>query len=301
MCPPRGPGRPGLTLLILFPLLCCQAGPSFAQLLHLDEIPWQAPADSTSQLALVVGADRFFDPRFDWTVNRLLLTVVLPGGEDGIFFVRMPHLTFDSGAEPAASRWPEILGEETPANWPSSSRVKSFGQLEVGSVSRVALPGLGGLQFGTALGLPVGVDKLYPFSSTSLPLRGELRKAVPVGRRWWIQARGGYLLNMDSGKSELSSDAFASGTHLGFDLAWYRGRGSRLLLTADLAERNGRRSRLVGLQWWGGWTDDGSLGIRVAKELEDGTDRPASWYLGLAWRFDSPAHRPGAAPVKPKR
>ncbi len=301
MNPVRGSGRPGRALLALLLFLCCPAGPASAQLLHLDEIPWQAPADSTSRLALVVEADRFFDPRFDWTVNRLLLTVVLPGGPDGIFFVRMPHLTFDSGAESAASRWPGILGEETPATWPYSSRVKSFGQLEVGSVSRVALPGLGGLQLGTALGLPVGVDKLYPFSSTSLPLRGELRKIAPVGRRWWVQARGGYLLNMDSGKSELSSDAFASGTHLGIDLAWYRGPGNRLLLTADLAERNGRRSRQVGLQWWGGWTDDGSVGIRIAKELEDGTDRPASWYLSLAWRFDSPSHRPGVAASKPKR
>jgi hypothetical protein len=282
------------------------AGPAHAQILHLDPIPWQAAADSTSRLALVAEVDRFIDAETDWSLNRLLLTVVLPGGQAGTFFLRMPHLTFDTGAEPAAVRWPGILAAETDSTWPYSSRVKSFGQLEVGATGPLTLPLLGRLTYGTALGLPIGVDRLYPFSSTSLPLRLEARKTAGLPGPLAVSLDAGYLVNMDSGKDDLDAAAFPSGHRLGMRLHWYQGRGSRVEIGADLHERTGRRSVLAGLGWWVPWTPDGSLGLKIGKELAGGQDRPASWYFTMAWRFDSPRYRPGvekpaAAGKKPGR
>lgn len=297
-----------MTRLLVWSLLAAWLlpGPARAQILHLDPIPWQAAADSTSRLALVAQVDRFLDADTDWSLNRLLLTVVLPGGQAGTFFLRMPHLTFDTGSEPAAVRWPGILAAQTDSTWPYSSRVKSFGQLEVGATGPLTLPLVGRLTYGAALGLPIGVDRLYPFSSTSLPLRLEARKMAGLAGPLQISCDAGYLVNMDSGKEDLDPAAFPSGHRLGLGLHWYHGRGSRVQIGADLHERTGRRSVLAGMEWWVPWTPDGSLGLRVAKELAGSADRPASWYFTVAWRFDSPGYRPGvekpaAAGRKPGR
>ena len=46
--------------------------------------------------------------------------------------------------------------------------------------------------------------------------------------------------------------------------------------------------------WRVAWTPDGSLGVKVARELQGTLHGPAAWYFTLAWRFDSPGRRPAA-------
>ena len=39
---------------------------------------------------------------------------------------------------------------------------------------------------------------------------------------------------------------------------------------------------------WFPWGQAGSLGFKVAAELQGTLDRPAAWYFTLGWRLDSP-------------
>ncbi|MEN8005968.1 MAG: hypothetical protein ABFS42_03095 [Candidatus Krumholzibacteriota bacterium] len=282
--------RPRWVFLFLALFLFLPGGAK-AQIMHLDAIPWFTPADSTSRLALVVEINRFHDPKFDWNLNRILLTTVLPAGDDGAFFLRLPHLTFDMGNTTLAGRWPWVIGEEGQNGWPNEKRTSSFGQIEVGVTGPVGLPLAGNVDYALALGLPSGSDRVYPFSSTSLPLRLELKKIVPLGEKTHLGLVAGYLSNMDSGKDYLTSAAFPSGFHLGASWDMYRGRGSRLGATYDFQDRDSRRSQLAGVQWWLPWGDSGSLGFKVARELQGTLDRPAAWYFTVAWRLDSTRHR----------
>jgi len=86
--------------------------------------------------------------------------------------------------------------------------------------------------------------------------------------------------------------AFPSGVHLGGVLNWYRGRGSRLAMSYDFHNREGRKSQLLGVQAWVPWTDDGSVGLKVARELQGTLDRPAAWYFTVSFRLDSNRYRP---------
>jgi hypothetical protein len=241
-----------------------------------------------------VEVNRFHDPKFNWNVNRIFLTAVLPAGDDATFFLRIPHLTFDTGDTSLASRWPWVIGEEGQNGWPYEKRISSFGQIEVGVTGPASLPLLGGLDYALALGLPVGSDKVYPFSSVSLPLRMELKKIIPLGRTTHLGFVAGYLSNMDSGGDYLTPSAFPSGYHLGSAVDLYRGRGRRFGLTYDFQDRESRQSQLAGVQWWLPWGADGSLGLKVGRELEGTLNRPAAWYFTLAWRLDSARYRMNA-------
>ena len=101
-------------------------------------------------------------------------------------------------------------------------------------------------------------------------------------------------MNMDSGKDLLNSTAFPDGWQLGAVFNWYRGRGARASLTYDLKNLDSRKSEVVGLQTWFPWTDDGSVGVKVARDLSGSEHRPALWYFSLSWRFDSEGRRPAA-------
>ena len=267
-----------------------------AQLPHLDPIPWYTPADSTSRLALVVDIDRFRDAKFDWDLNRVLLTAILPAGDDGVFFLRMAHMTFDTGGLSLRGRWPWVMGEGAEDGWPNEDRIASFGQIEAGINGPVKLPLVTWVNYGLALGLPSGSDRVYPFSSTSMPLRIELRKNLPLGRSTYLGLVAGYLSHMDSGKDFLDPSAFPSGYHLGASLDVFRGRGSRFLLSYDYHDRDSRRSQMAGAQLWLPWAENGSLGFKVAAEMQGTLDRPAAWYFTLAFRLDSPGHRIRALP-----
>ncbi len=269
------------------------ATPARAQLMHMDPIPFFTPADSTSRLALIVDVDRFSDAKFGWTMNRLLLTAVLPAGDDGTFFLRLPYLTFDSGDVWLGSRWPWVLGPDGRDGWPYEKRISSFGKIEVGVTGPLVLPVVRGIDYGLALGLPTGTDRVYPFSSQSLPFRIHLRK--PVVLKGGLQAglMVGYLAHMDSGKDFLDPFAFPSGYQFGASLASYGRRGSRWQLTWDYRKEGNRQSQLVGVQGWLPWTADGALGLKVSREIQGTLDRPAEWYFTVSWRLDSPKYRQG--------
>jgi hypothetical protein len=206
----------------------------------------------------------------------------------------MSHLGFDNGGRSALHRWPDISGPQEDFQWPTETSITSFGQPEVGATGPVALGGLTHWQYGVALGLPVGTDRLYPFASVSLPFRVALRKTFDLSVRSQLAATGTYLMNMDSGKDLLDESAFPNGWQLGLSYSWYRGRGSRLLATYDLKNLDGRKSEIVGLQSWWSWTDDGSVGVKISRDLSGSQHRPALWYFTVAWRFDSPSRRPAA-------
>lgn len=277
-------------------VLCGRSSPAAAQLLHLDPIPYTTPADSTSRLALVVDLDRFDDSKFGWNLNRILLTVVLPAGDAGTFFLRLPHLTFHTGEVSLGNRWPWVIGEEHRLNqdgWPNDKRLTGFGKIEIGATGPLVLPFVRGVDYGLALGLPTSNDRLYPYSSRSIPFRLGLRKPLVMGGGWQAGLSAGYLIHADSGGDDLDPFAFPSGHNFGASLAHYVGRGARWELTWDLRNESGRRSQLVGAQAWVPWSSDGSVGLKVAREIQGSLDRPAEWYFTLSFRFDSPKYRPG--------
>ena len=96
--------------------------------------------------------------------------LILPAGSGGTFFVRIPHVTFDKGDVPLFSRRPWVQGEALADTFWTERRVSSFGQLELGVNSLRRFPLLGETHYGGAIGLPVGTDRLYPYSSVSFPV-----------------------------------------------------------------------------------------------------------------------------------
>lgn len=272
-------------VLLLGAWFPCCAG---AQLVHLDPLPWSAPADSTSRLAMLVQVDRFQDSKFDWQVNRLLVTGILPAGEKATYFLRIPHVTFDTGRTPLFERWPWLQGPDADEDWPGEGRVASYGQLEIGVTGPLGLAGLQDMQFGVALGLPTGSDRLYPISSTSLPLRIELRKLLALTSYGGLALTGGLLAHMDSGKDYLVSDfAFHSGHHLGAALVWRGFAGGRFQLAYDYENRQGHRSQKASSELWWRWLGSSSIGFRATHEFQGTLDRPAAWIISLMVRLDS--------------
>lgn len=267
--------------------------PLHAQMLYLDDMPFFTPADSTSRLALVTEFNRFEDQKFGWSVNRLLVTMMLPAGEEAAFFVRMPFTSFDTGDVPLFSRWPWVQGISEEEGWPNGRRITSLGQPEIGVTGPTGLSFLPNWHYSAALGLPASTDRLYPFGSVSMPLRLELRKVIAWGSTKQIGLTMGYLENMDSAKDYLRGEmAFPSGVHLGGVLNWNRGRNSRLALSYDFHNREGRKSQLLGVQAWFPWTVNGSVGLKAARELQGSLDRPAAWYFTISFRLDSNKNRP---------
>lgn len=303
------PGRPAALLVAAAgaAALAAAVPAARAQLPHLDPLPWTSPADSTSRLALVVQVDRFADRGTDWAADRVMLTALLPAGAGGVWFLRLPYLSFDTAQLAVPARWPGTIGTDQPPRWPGSARLDGFGQLEVGTTGQLGLAGPGAWQYGLALGLPTGQNALYPWSSTSLPVRLQLRRDLRPGGPWHLWVGGGYLLHVDAGGDRLDETAFPNGWQAGAELALLRGRGSSWRLTGAWEDRNTRRSLQVGAQVWLPWTATGAVGLRAARELEDADDRPARWWFTLAWRFDSPrradaagsgaAAMPGARPA----
>lgn len=277
-------------------LLALGAGGAAAQLPHLDPLPWFAPVDSTSRQALIVDLERFGDGVTGWVVNRTALTVTLPAGARGAWLLRASYVRFDPGSLPLLTRWPTARGTEAAEDWPGETVGNGFGPLEAGVITPLRLPLLGGTSFGAALGLPTGSNRLYPFSSTSMPLRLHLRRGFGEGRsRLWAHA--GTLFHLDATGDDLADDAFPSGHLVGLEAAWYRGRGSRLSLGFDLEDRDGRGSRLVTAAAWFPWRDSASVGLRLRWEVAGEAHRPAAWYAGISVRLEGPRDLPADEPV----
>lgn len=258
-----------------------------AQLPHLDALPWPSPADSLSRLSFVVEGDRFLDKASDWSVNRLMLTATIPAGQRAAWFVRMPYLTFDSAGLSAAERWPHTVGEDQEPGWPHGSRLDGFGQIEVGAVGRARLPLVGPSRYGLALGLPTGQNGLYPWSSTSLPLRLQVQRLVVPGRVWSFWLGGGFLAHMDASGDDLSDAAFPGGWQADAELAAALPGGRLWRFGTCWQDREGRTSLLASAEAQFPWAVGGAVGLRVARELADAADRPAQWYFTAIWRFDA--------------
>lgn len=301
----------GVCCLAFCLVLLGGAGAARAQLPHLDPIPWHTPADSTSRLALTVDLQRFTDDHTGWNANRILLTAILPAGDKGTFFLRIPHQTFDTGGLDLEGRWPWVLGEEAPEGWPHEDRISSFGQIEIGANGPLRLPLMGAGDFGVALGLPMGSDRVYPFSSKSMPLRLALRKPIRLGERRLLHLVGAYLKPTGSGRDFLGDEAFPGGYHLGADFDWYLGKGGRLGVGYDRHDREGRIADLVSARVTIPWSGAGAIGLEAVRELAGTLDRPAAWQFSLSWRLNSGRYRsghetppeviPGTLPDEPSR
>ncbi len=293
--------RLGITVLgALLLLTVVLTDPLHAQMLYLDDMPFSTPADSTSRLALKADFSRFEDQKFNWSVNRLLISIMLPAGEEGSFFIRMPFTSFDTGNVGLFSRWPWVQGISEDEGWPNGQRITSLGQPEIGATGPTGFSFLPQWYYSVALGLPVGTDRLYPFGSVSMPLRLEMRKIIPWGASKQIGLTVGSLINMQSAKDYLDGEeAFPSGPHVGGVLNWFQGRGSRLTLSYDFYSKNGRKSQILGVEAWTSWTDDGSVGFKVARELQGSLDRPAAWYFTISFRLDSNSLRPSQEIIAP--
>jgi hypothetical protein len=291
---PRGAPRVARAVLPLFCLiLAAVASPVRAQLPHLDPIPWHTPADSTSRLAMVVDLQRTTDDHTGWNSNRILLTAILPAGDRGTFFLRIPHVTFDTGGLSLRGRWPWVLGEAAEGDWPGEDRPSSFGQMEVGVTGPLRLPLVGLSDYAIALGVPMGSDRVYPFSSTSIPLRLAYRKPVDLGGRRRLDLKGVYLKHMGSGKDFLDDSAFPGGWLLGASFDWYRGEGGRFGVAYDFQDREGRLSQIVAARLWFPWAQRSAIGLEVARELAGTLDRPAAWTFTVTWRLNSARYRSG--------
>jgi len=267
--------------------------PSAAQMMHLDDLPWFAAPDSTSRLAFVAEVGHFEDRKWGWEANRIMVTAILPAGDFARFYLRGSHVSFNAGDTPLLTRWPWIRGEEAEEDWPGGNKQSSFGSPEIGVTGPLEFSFLDHWQYGVGLGLPVGSDRIYPFGSTSLPLRIDLRKVFFADGPTNVTLTGGKLMHMSSGKKLLSEEAFPSGYRLGAAVHRYWGPGRSLILSWDYQYRQGAESHLPAVQGWLPWTDNGAVGARLACELAGTLDRPAQWYVSLMWRFDSPKYRPG--------
>ena len=267
-------------------ILIAFAGTARAQLPHLDPLPHFTPADSTSRLAAIFELDRNEDPEFDWSLNRLMVTAILPAGGRAAWFLRLPVMTFDTGQVPVADRWPWVIGDGVAPGWPHESIISGFGQIEVGATGPVGFWFFKEWRYGVGLGLPTGRNDLYPWSAGGMPLRLELRPGWALGGGKYLWLRGQAILHADATGNDLAPEAFPNGAQLGAEFAWYLGRGHRWTVGYDRDRREGRRSQMVTLAAWFPWTEKASVGLRVRAELQGTLDRPALWYFTLAFRFD---------------
>ena len=272
---------------------------ALGQLPHLDPLPWYAASDSTSRLALEIQLDRSLDKTTDWAANRVMLTVTLPAGERAAWFVRMPYVSFDTGGLGALERWPDAAGDEAPADWPGSARLDGFGQIEVGATTDLRLPLLGRSGLGLALGLPTGQNSVYPWSSTSMPMRLQLRRDVAPGGDAHLWLGGGLLMHADATGEVLGPGAFPGGWQLDAQWVLVRGHGSAWRAGATWEQREGRTSLLAAVERRFAWTREASFGVRAAREFADAADRPAQWILALVWRFDRSASQSSVSAPRP--
>ncbi|RKZ20147.1 hypothetical protein DRQ50_00310 [bacterium] len=276
----------GLAAVLLTLVLVVTAQPALAQLPYLDPLPHFTAADSTSRKAAIFDIDRNEDSATGWSLNRLLVTVVLPAGGRAAWYLRLPVMTFGREDLTVAQRWPGVIGEDEAPGWPHETSGSGIGQLEVGVTGPVGFGILEKWRYGFGMGLPTAGNDLYPWSAGGMPVRLQLRPGFDLGggRHLWLQ--GSYLMHLDASRETLTPEAFPNGIQVGAEYAWYRGRGRRWLLTWDWEDRDGRIGHMVGAAAWFPWTRSGSVGLRVRHELRGTEHRPAAWFFTVSFRFD---------------
>lgn len=233
---PAGGGWRPWPALCLFAVVLGAAVTGRAQLPPREPLPWEILASPAGRQALVLDAARFTDPQVGWRAQRLGFAAFWPRGPAGCLFLRTSWYALDTGEAPVTTRWPHLVvpGGETA---PGGDTAVGWGSPEVGWLSALRVDNHGVWQYAFAAALPLGRDELYPFASTSLPFRLQLRRTVRLGGRLEAGALTGLVVVLDSGRDRLQPAAYPGGTSAALDLVWRQ--SARHALTIALAAESG--------------------------------------------------------------
>jgi hypothetical protein len=262
-----------------------------AQLPPREPLPWEILASPAGRQALALDAARFTDPQAGWRAQRLGFAAFWPRGPVGCLFLRTAWYALDTGEASATTRWPHLAvpGDETA---PGGDTAVGWGSPEVGWLSALRVDSHGVWQYAFAAALPLGRDELYPFASTSLPFRFQLRRTVRLGGRLEVGALAGLVVVLDSGRDRLQPAAYPGGTSAALDLVWRQ--SARHALTIALAAESGGGALACqpSLAWRlpAGGRRELTLGLR--RDLAAAADRSYTTQAWLSWTI-----RP--APVAP--
>ncbi len=259
-----------VSVLLLLPALVS------AQIPVTDPVPWALLDDGP---AVRFTAERFDDGDSGWRAERLGLLSSIPFGAGHRFFLSWRHVAFSSDGLDVLERWPGLVGEDAPADWPGEDRSVGWGRPGFGVVGVTGMPLLGRTGFAVAAQLPLGSDALYPFSGRSLPLQFQLRRACGGSEGWRAGLRVGAVLHLDSPGDELSSEAFPTLTVWGGDLGWRGTDGRSLRLDARLVGGGGAHSSVLSLRFEVPAGGASRFFLAAARELAD--DEARAWRTGF--------------------
>ncbi len=289
----RRPGRGGRVLAHLAALsaLCLTAAEAPGRLLVHEPPPWLALEPSAGGRQLRVTLFRFDDARTGWRGRGLSVCGVLAAGGRGAVFLRLPYLGLDTGAARHFARWPELAGEALPEGWPGESINAGFGAPEIGYASALSLPLIGAMQAAVTGGLPIGRDALYPFSSTSMPVRLQLRKQVALGAAWRAALLTGRTMSIDSARDRFDAAAYPSTLIVGAGLELNHGarRGGALDWRGEQSSH--AVSSRLSLCWRFPAGPQSSLELRAEREFAGADERACDSQVAVtltAWG-DAPA------------
>jgi hypothetical protein len=293
----RRPGRlaAAAALLSLAVLGDPLVRPAACQMVCLEPLPWPQKGPDAVARALHVGVARSQDEKTRWLAHAVSLLGLTPVGDRSALFVRVQYLSLDTAGWAAVDRWPSLRGEKAVAEWPLESRSVGFGSPEVGVLSASDLPGVGRWGIGASIVLPFGRDVLYPFASTSLPIRLELRRTVSLGDAWAASVGGGRTSIIDSARDNLAAEAFPAMTLVSLDLerAWQAARWASVGWRGEWG--GGGRSSRICVRWRLPAKEGSAIALDVERELAGSADRAFGTRISLALVFSGTAREPEAA------
>jgi hypothetical protein len=245
-------------------------------------LPWHLLDEGPGGALLTLEAGRAQDPRTGWSARGLRVGGGLPRGS-GWLFLAFPLWSVDTGGLRAVSRWPELVspGEEA---WPGESAGAGAGNPELGLLAPTRLPLLGPAGCALAASLPFGRDALYPFASSGLTLRAQLRRrfGAPRGSGFALAAGGAVALNSANGR--LAAAAQAGGPGGVAELTVARPGGRALTLSLSHERGGGAQITLLGLVATLPAGRGRSVALAATRSLGPAHDRPYETRLALAWR-----------------
>lgn len=265
------------------------SGGAAAQIHHVAPVPWHALGGEDRPGGVDVFWQETSDHETGWRAERWGLTFLLPLGKQGLFFLRQDFVRFDSARRRVLDRWPDVQPEEQieatagDPRWPYERIVDGFGQPQLGLILPLRIPPAHGGHLGLAAGLPIGNDRLYPYSSGCLPLSCDWRGAVPAGSLQ-VAGRVGFEHTFSSSGDELSDIAFPGGWRYGLELGHAPGRvrGASVAWAArELDDR--RHERTLTLNGWLPLGEGHRVRLHVAHQFGGLGDRHADWMYGIAW------------------
>jgi hypothetical protein len=261
---------------------CGAVRSAWAQVPYLDPLPGLARADTSSGRALIFQYDRFDDEATGWSADRFGLTGLVAAGLRSRFFVRAHYLSFDTGQLDLLERWPQLAGE-VPEGWPGEHRLVGWTRPDVGLLGDLRASAVGEIEYGLAVGLPIGRDELYPLTAASMPVRLFLGKWVTLSGPWRTRLGLGRIWHLDSGRDLLQPGAFPSGAILDGALSWQPATRRSATLFWHEEFLDGHRSTRAGCQIWWPYAGEHALGLCWQRELAGRVDRPFASLLTLSW------------------